>query len=295
MNIKINQEAVNQAISLLEDEIFKLTFDSSDPKQLGLMKLVRMLENNKYFKEELALMICGESNKTFPYRSSYYLTQFFSDLNLDFEHDGTTRRFWVKKVLDQLSINDLATVIEKGLFNKRDYKRLINDDEDVEKRFLSAKEEFKQLVKDSFDNNSDVDLTELLDLNINLELLSEMHDKTSDNQLDELINEAKRRFYDKNDKQVAIEKLWDAFERLKTYYDSDKKKSSQTLLTSISGDISLIEFENEFADLTKIGNEYRIRHHETNKKPIVDPSHINYLFFRMLSLLNLCLTKIARP
>ena len=48
-------------------------------------------------------------------------------------------------------------------------------------------------------------------------------------------------------------------------------------------------FEREFELLTKIGNEYRIRHHETDKTPISTPSQISYLFFRMLSLISLCL------
>ncbi len=48
----------------------------------------------------------------------------------------------------------------------------------------------------------------------------------------------------------------------------------------------------EFWLETKIGNEYRIRHHETDKKEITETKHINYLFFRMLSLIDLCLTGI---
>ena len=45
--------------------------------------------------------------------------------------------------------------------------------------------------------------------------------------LKELLQEASK-YYDANNMQIAVEKLWDAFERLKTYYCSpsiDKKKS----------------------------------------------------------------------
>ena len=44
----------------------------------------------------------------------------------------------------------------------------------------------------------------------------------------------------------------------------------------------------EFLKLGKIGNNYRIRHHETWAFELT-PEHINYFFFRMLSLIDLCL------
>lgn len=50
-------------------------------------------------------MICGDSpyGKDFPYRSSYYLTKFFRDIDLDYAHDGSTRRIWVQEVLEELN------------------------------------------------------------------------------------------------------------------------------------------------------------------------------------------------
>jgi hypothetical protein len=56
---------------------------------------------------KLAEMICGDAPFTyFPYRSSSYLTRFFQELDLDYSHDGTTRRHWVRSVLD--GINKLS-------------------------------------------------------------------------------------------------------------------------------------------------------------------------------------------
>ena len=53
---------------------------------------------------KLAEMICGDAPFTyFPYRSSSYLTRFFHDLDLDYAHDGSTRRHWVRSVLDELN------------------------------------------------------------------------------------------------------------------------------------------------------------------------------------------------
>ncbi|RCW89182.1 hypothetical protein DFQ08_1221 [Winogradskyella arenosi] len=55
-------------------------------------------------------------------------------------------------------------------------------------------------------------------------------------------------------------------------------------------DFKLIE--DEFKLLTKIGNEYKIRHHETDKIEVSKSKHIDYLFFRMLSLIDLCIKSI---
>ena len=61
---------------------------------------------------KLAEMICGDSPfDSFPYRSSSYLTRFFIDLDLDYVHDGSTRRVWVNDVLKE--INEKQAHIEK--------------------------------------------------------------------------------------------------------------------------------------------------------------------------------------
>jgi hypothetical protein len=53
---------------------------------------------------KLAEMICGDKEgasrqPSFPYRSSFFLTRFFQDINLPYSHDGTTRKYWVEEVL----------------------------------------------------------------------------------------------------------------------------------------------------------------------------------------------------
>jgi hypothetical protein len=55
--------------------------------------------------DELADIICGnfpQETRRFKYRSSSYLTQFFADCDLDFVHDGSTRKYWVAEQLEQL-------------------------------------------------------------------------------------------------------------------------------------------------------------------------------------------------
>ena len=57
--------------------------------------------------DKLAEMICGDSPyDNFPYRSSSYLTRFFRGVDLDYVHDGSTRRLWVSNVLEELNKED---------------------------------------------------------------------------------------------------------------------------------------------------------------------------------------------
>lgn len=91
-------------------------------------------------------------------------------------------------------------------------------------------------------------------------------------------------------RQDSVEKIWDAFERIKTYYtEFDKKESSEKIVNNMSGGDSnfYILFNDEFKNLTNIGNNYRIRHHETNKIDITDVRYYDYLFNRCLSLIAL--------
>ncbi|MGJ0909156.1 AbiJ-NTD4 domain-containing protein [Clostridium botulinum] len=93
-------------------------------------------------------------------------------------------------------------------------------------------------------------------------------------------------------RQDSVEKIWDAFERLKTYYTTlDKKHSAEKIVNNMSGRNSEFFdlFNDEFKRLTDIGNKYRIRHHETNKIDITDVRYYDYLFNRCLSLIALAI------
>ena len=92
-----------------------------------------------------------------------------------------------------------------------------------------------------------------------------------------------------DDQKDAVEKIWDALERLKTYYTGMDKKSSAAKIVSdmAGGQADYIElFNAEFKALTDIGNNFRIRHHETNKIDITDIRHYDYFFNRCLSLIS---------
>jgi len=87
-------------------------------------------------------------------------------------------------------------------------------------------------------------------------------------------------------RQDSVEKIWDALERLKTYYkEMDKKDSVTKVIDNMaSGNVAYIDmFNTEFNALTSIGNKFRIRHHETNKIDITDIRYYDYFFNRCLS------------
>ena len=268
MAIEINNIGFKQAEALLSDTIFLLNFNGSSSEDSKLYKLLKARQENPDFEMELAEFICGD-NKPFPYRTSSLLTEFFNNLGFDYTHDGTTRRYWVRDVLLQMSVKDISVVIEKGLFNKRDFrKETKGKDQDYEDNYQNAIKEFKVFFNESLKIDKGVDLSYLLDFNINTELLFDNQVQTDDDELNKLIKDAKDRFFNPKDKQIAIEKLWDAFERIKTYYEGNKKVSSEKLVSIVSKDFNSELIDNEFQILTKVGNEYRIRHHETDKKEI---------------------------
>lgn len=137
--------------------------------------------------------------------------------------------------------------------------------------------------------------------NINIELRNgEVHstsnkaigldDSTNINEagIEELIRIAED-LYNKGEYSYAVEKIWDAFERIKTYYSTlDKKKSAEKIINDISYGNEHIKkmFDNEFKVLTDTGNSYRIRHHEINKIDIIKELHYKYFYKRCLALIS---------
>ena len=90
----------------------------------------------------------------------------------------------------------------------------------------------------------------------------------------------------------AVEKLWDAYERLKTYYTTiNKAKSAEKIVNDMAaGQAPYVTlFDTEFRALTKIGNDFRVRHHETDKVEITDIRYYDYFFNRCLSLIALAI------
>ena len=94
--------------------------------------------------------------------------------------------------------------------------------------------------------------------------------------------------------KLATEKIWDALERLKTMFlatTPNKKQSVETLIKIMANaDTDYIALLNaEFETLTKLGNNYRIRHHEIDKKEITDMRYYDYFYNRCFSLIALAI------
>jgi hypothetical protein len=300
--------------TILRDMYFKYnTKKKKSKKNIEIEKLLKAREENLDFNLELSKMITGD-NSHFPYRTSQSLTSFFQSLGYNFIHNGETRKDWVCDRLEELNITEIHTLLSDGLFKKKYYLEHVNTCNaevtheimmiDIDSFFNEAKKEFEVFIKNSINANEPFDLSMVLDMNVNIELLFDNRADTKDNELNKLIEEAKERFIS-NDKQIGLEKLWDAYERLKTYFSSvngdvghkkqqkDKKASSEKLVNIISKDFDERFINDEFKSLTNIGNNYRIRHHEVGKKEMTS-EHINYFFFRMLTLIDLCLIFLNR-
>ena len=77
---------------------------------------------------------------------------------------------------------------------------------------------------------------------------------------------------------------------MKSYYSSlGKKQSVEKVVRDTANGASELEklLTDEYRALTKIGNDFRIRHHETNTIDIADSRHYDYFFNRCLSLIAL--------
>jgi hypothetical protein len=93
----------------------------------------------------------------------------------------------------------------------------------------------------------------------------------------------------------SLEKIWDAWERLKTLEPGDKKTSVTLLLNKAAAEPSFrARLETEARELTEIGNKFMIRHTEIDKVPIELSDHVDYLFLRMFALIRLLLHMTGR-
>ena len=125
------------------------------------------------------------------------------------------------------------------------------------------------------------------------EELSKMMFSTGDAKLDALLDSARAKFLspDPSVRREALEKLWGAWERLKTCEQpGDKKASVEMLLNRAAGESTFRGLlEEEAKALTKAGNTFHIRHSEKSQVELETEDHVDYLFHRLFALIWLCL------
>lgn len=122
---------------------------------------------------------------------------------------------------------------------------------------------------------------------------------SGDRVLDELLETARRKYLDPDlsVRREALEKLWDAWERIKTLEPGrDKKASAAALVDRASRSQKPLRdvLEQEALDITGIGNRFQIRHSEVGKALIERAEDVDYLFHRAFALVRLLLRATGR-
>ena len=118
---------------------------------------------------------------------------------------------------------------------------------------------------------------------------------TGDADLNRMLETAQRKFLDPDEakRHEALEVLWDAWERLKTLGEGANKKAQITDLLDHTAGPSSSKFRDvlewEANELTRIGNNFQIRHSERNQERLTRGEHIDYLFHRLFSLIQVIL------
>ncbi len=123
--------------------------------------------------------------------------------------------------------------------------------------------------------------------------------KTGDDETDRLLETARRRIGlpKEDDRRDALEKLWDAFERLKTLESgSDKRAQAEALLDRAAAPGTRFRemLGEEALALTRIGNTFRIRHSEVDQERLISLGQVDYLFGRMFAFVRLTLKATGR-
>lgn len=128
------------------------------------------------------------------------------------------------------------------------------------------------------------------------DLLARTYFQTGDQLLDVMLEEARRKFTDPDPliRREALERLFDSWERIKTMADNNKSKSAKLVLDRASPEPAFRQLlEKEALELREIGNSYLLRHHERSQTPVIDTDHVDYLFHRLFSLVDLVIRKNA--
>jgi hypothetical protein len=121
---------------------------------------------------------------------------------------------------------------------------------------------------------------------------------SGDNDLDRLLETAREKFLHRSldVRKEGLEKLWDAWERLKTIEpEANKPAQVKAILDKGAAEPVLRErLENEARELNFIGNNLMIRHTEVGKPPIEESAQVDYLFHRMFAMIRLLLKSSGR-
>lgn len=95
------------------------------------------------------------------------------------------------------------------------------------------------------------------------------------------------------EREEALEKLWDAWDELKTL-QAKKPMGIEALIAEVADHPRYREeLNSDGLATTKIGNDFQIRHSETDKVPLESSSQVDYFFGRLFNLCWLFLSGLA--
>lgn len=205
-------------------------------------------------------------------------------------------------VLDMVEFfyRDISKPTRKEYHSSYKHNHLLSFDQDA------GKQQYLEDVNRIFRRNSLAFELQRVGKVVRLEpvVLRETLDSTvfqSENQeLNRLLKLAREKFREPsvNIRREAVEKLWDAWELLKTLEPGPgKKKQIEALLTK-----AIPQSQPEFRErvnqeaiaLTKIGNDFAIRHTEKDKIIISESEFLDYLFHRLFALIQMLLRRTNR-
>jgi hypothetical protein len=140
-------------------------------------------------------------------------------------------------------------------------------------------------------------LTRLAPTGLHEALASQLF-RTGDADLDRLLEASREKFLNRSleTRKEGLEKLWDAWERLKTLENGkDKKTQTKAILDKASAEPVLRErLESEAKELNMLGNDLMIRHTEVGKPSVRNSEQVDYLFHRMFAMIQLLLKSSGR-
>jgi hypothetical protein len=117
---------------------------------------------------------------------------------------------------------------------------------------------------------------------------------TGDRTLDNFLDECRAKFSNRDPlvRREALERLCDAWERLKTLPGSSKQDSMRRMLDAVTQDeLMRRRLESEAKELTDIANAHLLRHSELRQAAVTEVDQVDYLFHRLYAMIHLLLKK----
>lgn len=124
--------------------------------------------------------------------------------------------------------------------------------------------------------------------------LANTYFRTGDSTLDVMLEESRRKFSDPDPliRREALERLFDSWERIKSLADKDKLASITKILDRCATEPDFrAMLDNEARELSRIGNNHLLRHHELRQEPVIDVHQVDYLYHRLFAMIELVIRK----